>query len=370
MVFFVIRDFRRSWILFVSAGLAALYTWLKLNIDDWPDYLDDGISTFISGSSAVLAFVLSFQLGHALSMHSGGVSAFNGICGDLLAFALHLVALSADDPEIKDSKRFIQAKKNIRDLLLSAPGMFKWNMRPEGVNIDLVQVKDDGGGNSVKLYERNEKMYCLLKRYMSIGPIEALMLALGNEIHTIRESGALDGAQETVLMAKWEHIYSNYGAITGAATPPPMLDWFLYITLAIYTILMPYEFANLNYHGTYLAFFTSYFYLGLWIASRGVGDPFQSTDDFETVTGAASGIQQAIEEMFKREASLSLDDDACSVSPNAVIEIEKDVSVNGARKNINKNQLRNQLEKNSTGANYVSTRSDNKLQEKGRDLHW
>ena len=368
-MFFVIRDIRRSWVLFVAAGLAALYTFLKKDITDWPTYLDDGISLFVTASSGVLAFVLSFQLSLALSKNAGGIAAFNGICGDLLAMAMHVVALSSDDPQIKDSQKFVAAKRNLRDLLLAAPGMFKWNMRPAGINIDLVQVKQDGD-QSVKLYERNEKMYCLIKRYMSIGGVEALMLAIGNELHTIRESGALDGAQETVLMAKWEHIYANYGAITGVASPPKLIDWFLYVTLAIYIIFMPYEFAGMEYHGVYLAFFTAYFYLGLWIATQRVGDPFAEgidASEFDTVTAPAKAIQDAIEEMFKRESALSLDDNACESTAEAVLTIAKDA---GLRKNITQEQLRNEVEMNSSSVNYVSTVPDKQLQKNSKKLHW
>ena len=366
-MFFVIRDFRRSWVLFVAAALGALYTFLKKEITDWPTFLDDGISMFVTASSGVLAFVLSFQLSFALSQNSVGIAAFNGIAGDLLAMAMHTVALSSDDPEIKDSAKFIQAKKNLRDLLLAAPGMFKWNMRPAGINIDLVQVKQNGD-QSVKLYERNERMYCLLKRYMSIGGIEALMLALGNELHTIRESGALDGAQETVLMAKWEHIWSNYGTLTGAANPPSLINWFLYVTLSIYIIFMPYEFASMEYHGIYLSFFTAYFYLGLWIASQRVIDPFAEGIDpaeFDTVTGAAKSIQDAIEEMFSREAALSLDDDACKETADAVLSMPREV-----RKNISQEQLRHDVEMNTSSVNYVSTHAENVLRQNSNKLHW
>ncbi len=364
-MFFVLREFRRSWIILAAAGLAALYTYIKQEVTEWPEFLDTGINTFVTASSGILAFVLSFQLSAALGKSAAGIAGFNSICGDLLAFAMHIVSLSNDDPAIKNSGKFIQAKKNVRDLLLAAPGMFKWRMRKAGVDIDLVQVKQTGDA-SVKLYERNEKMYCLLKRYMSIGSIEALMLALSNELHTIRESGALDPAQETVLMAKWEGIYGAYGGLTGVAKPPPMLDWFLYITLAIYVIFMPYEFADMEYHGIYLAGLTAYFYLGLWIAGTTIGDPFREGIDpaqFETVTGAAKGIQDAIEEMFKRESELSLDDDNCEQETTAITVI------GNSREPINSLKKSN-LEMDTSNVNYVSTHSDDSLQTQSKRLHW
>ena len=367
-MFFVLREFRRSWIILAAAGLAALYTYIKQEVTDWPEFLDTGISTFVTASSGILAFVLSFQLSDALAKSAGGIAGFNSICGDLLAFAMHIVSLSNDDPAIKNSGKFIQAKKNVRDLLLAAPGMFKWRMRKSGVDIDLVQVKQTAGGASVKLYERNEKMYCLLKRYMSIGSIEALMLALSNELHTIRESGALDPAQETVLMAKWEGIYAAYGGLTGIAKAPPMLDWFLYITLAIYVIFMPYEFAEMEYHGVYLAALTAYFYLGLWIAGTTIGDPFREGIDpaqFETVTGAAKGIQDAIEEMFKRESELGLDEDNCQTARQESTAI----TVTGNSREPNSFE-KSSLEMDTSNVNYVSTHSDNSLQEQSKRLHW
>ena len=131
---------------------------------------------------------------------------------------------------------------------------------------------------------------------------------------------------------------------------------------------MPYEFASMEYHGIYLSFFTAYFYLGLWIASQRVIDPFAEGIDpaeFDTVTGAAKSIQDAIEEMFSREAALSLDDDACEKTSDAVLSMPRDV-----RKNISQDQLRHDVEMTTSNVNYVSTHSENVLRQNSNKLHW
>ena len=187
LMFYIIRSYRQSWLLLVPAVAAALFVYLKENVDDWPDFLDDSVATVVGAATGLLAFILSLNLNTALTRNADGNANFNAFCGDVLAFGMFVCGLTVDDKE--DEEKFETVRNNIRDLLLAAPQVCKWTFR-DGVDVDLIAVRlkgrtSDGQRMSEKLYERNKKMYCLLKQYYDIGAMEAVMLALGNEMQNL-----------------------------------------------------------------------------------------------------------------------------------------------------------------------------------------
>lgn len=332
-MFYIVRSIRYSWILIVVPALAALYTFLYKETDIFPKgddeedkWFDNAVITTVAGATATLSFILGITLNGAMNKNSEGISLFNAFSGDLLAFAMHLLALS--DDEKKDSEEYLRARTNIRDLLLAAPGILKWSFRKKGVAVDLVQVKQLSNGQSVKLSQQNPAMYCALKRYNSIGSVEALMLVLGNEIEKLSKADLSGETTLPTLIEKWEGLYASYGNLGNLLTykPPALFAWWLGVCLALYMLLLPYTFVpSAGYHSIYLSFIVSYFFLGSYIGLQRLGDPFQEgiadTGEFATVTKAAKTAQEVIEELFIQEGSYGLDDIVCDDLPEGAKSI-------------------------------------------------
>lgn len=334
-MFYILRAYQYSWILLLVPALAAVYAYLHQNTDFFPKgeedadkWFDDAIAVIVTAATATLSFILSMTLSGAMNKNSQGIAMFNAFTGDLLAFAMHLLALSEDDK--KNIEGYVQSRKNIRDLLLAGPGILKWSFRGKGVLIDLVQVKQRADGTSVKLSERNRSMYCAIKRYSSLGGVESFMLVLANEIEKLKKAG-LDG--ETVLPAlirKWENLYASYGSLGNLFgwKPPALFSWWLQVCLYIYLLLMPYTFVpSAGYHAVYLSFVVSYFFLGAYVGLQKLGDPFaegiSETGDFATVTDAARTAQETIEALFLAESKDGIDDVVCDLPEGTqAVEVE------------------------------------------------
>ena len=322
-MFYIIRSYRQSWLLLVPAVAAALFVYLKENVDDWPDFLDDSVATVVAAATGLLAFILSLNLNTALTRNADGNANFNAFCGDVLAFGMFVCGLTVDDD--KEEEKFEVVKNNIRDLLLAAPQVCKWTFR-DGVDVDLIPVRlkgrtSNGQRMSEKLYERNKKMYCLLKEYYDIGAMEAVMLALGNEMQNLTAMNNFgdDNAFHTALIGKWENIYSSYGTLGNifGYNHPVVLDWLLNICLGLYLILMPYGLVEAKYHAIWLSFVVAYFFLGLYIVAGQIANPFVSsnpngTAQFATVGAAAEATQKAVESLFQKDRAIGLDDIDCS----------------------------------------------------------
>lgn len=322
-MFYVIRAYRQSWMLLVAAILGGLYVFLKENIEDWPTFLDDSIAIVVASATGLLGFILSFNLSTALSRNADGNSNFNAFCGDCLAMGMFVCGLTVDVGVEKE--KFEKTKDNIRDLLLAAPQVCKYTFRG-GVKVDLIPVQLKGRAStgermSEKLYERNEKMYCLIKQYADIGVMEAIMLALGNEMQNLTaiEAFGPDDTAHMALVGKWENIYSSYGNLGNmfGYEFPAVLDWLLNICLGIYVVLMPYGLVEAKYHAIWLSFIVAYFFLGLHIVAGRIGNPFAAGSpgakaEFATVGAAAEAAQLAIEALFRNERTVGLDDIECS----------------------------------------------------------
>ena len=322
-MFYIIRSYRQSWMLVLAALLAGVYVYLKDNVDEWPDFLDDSIAVVVASATGLLGFILSFNLSAALSRNADGNANFNAFCGDCLAMGMFVCGLTIDDEDV-DKEEFEKVKRNIRDLLLAAPQVCKYTFRG-GVLVDLIPVKlrgrdSRGDRMSEKLYERNKRMYCLIKEYQDIGSMEAIMLALGNEMQNLTAMKVFgeDHTFHTALIGKWENIYGSYGNLGNmfGYTFPLVLDWLLNICLGLYIVLMPYGLVEAKYHAVWLSFVVSYFFLGLHIVAGRIGDPFQAGSpgakaEFATVGAAAEATQKAIAALFEKDGTIGLDDIDC-----------------------------------------------------------
>ena len=336
-MFYILRAYQYSWILLLVPALAALYVYLYENTaffpqgdDDADKWFDNAITVVVTAATATLSFILSMTLSGSMNKNSQGIAMFNAFTGDLLAFGVHLLALSDDDKKSDD--QYIRARKNIRDLLLAGPGILKWSFRKKGVLVDLVQVKENADGSSVKLSERNRLMYCAIKRYSSLGGVEAYMLVLANEIEKLAKAGLSAETTLPTLIAKWEALYGSYGNLGNLLgwKPPALFSWWLSVCLYIYLVLMPYSFVpTTGYHSVYLSFIVSYFFLGAYVGLQKLGDPFaegiSETGEFATVTKAAKSAQEAIEALFTTEGADGLDDIVCDLPDGAeAVQIELD----------------------------------------------
>ena len=325
-MFYIIRAYRYSWILLLVPVLAILYAYLHKNTEVFPKgddkWFDSAVSTVVAAATTTLSFILSMTLSGSMNKNSKGIAMFNAFTGDRLAFGMHVLALSND--EKKDDVIYVKTRKNIRDLLLAGPGILKWSFRGKGVLIDLVQVKQNADGSSVKLSERNRAMYCALKQYSSLGGVESYMVVLANEIEKLKKAG-LDGTTTLqTLISKWENLYSTYGSLGNLFgwKPPALFSWWLSVCLYIYLALMPYSFVpTAGYHAAYISFIVSYFFLGAYVGLQKLGDPFaegiSETGEFATVTAAAKTAQETIEALFVKEALSGLDDIVCELPDGA-----------------------------------------------------
>jgi hypothetical protein len=251
---------------------------------------------------SALSFLLAMQLNAALKNNQLGVAQFGKLCENLVRVATQLCA--AQNVQL-------QELRNIQDILQMLPGLIKHTFRQDA-DIDQLFIeiirRPDGSDNYKLLKEHNPTVYRLIEHVLQHDNQDrGLTLFQSTMLVLLKEITRLKSTEKTLSTKAWSASYEMYGTVNNMFKneTPEMLKWFMNISMATFIAIMPVQFIDIGLVWACIGtFMISYFFMGLWIASRRVGNPFVSKQGsvFPTVTAESRRTTRTVMAVF-REAS-------------------------------------------------------------------
>ena len=120
----------------------------------------------------------------------------------------------------------------------------------------------------------------------------------GEEVDPVRKS----------LLGTWNRVYGSWGNMSNISSyvPPTIFTYVLNVALILYVIILPLTVSDQGLNAIWMVAVISYFFLGLNIAGKKVGNAFAASEDatgFQNVTGSQKAATHAIEQVwFSKEA--------------------------------------------------------------------
>lgn len=281
-------------ILFVPPLISILYFYVATPSQE----LAEALSSVFGYMVAVLAFLLAFQLDGALESNADGIRHFNQMCSTLVVMSIGLCAVP-----FEDNPKNHQLLMNVQHLSACLPGLVKWHFRSD-VEVDKLYVSNKDG-DIVYLKDANPQMYCKILRYASsLSTFEGVMYELGSNLELLTDS-------KSAPLKSWYKVQDAWKSINDVfkTDDPIMVEWFMNVCMLVFVILLPIQFVSLSLSWNMACSFTiSYFFLGLWIASRKVDNPFVENAGavFPTVSEDANKAANNINSIFNYQHEYSL----------------------------------------------------------------
>jgi hypothetical protein len=311
-------------ILFIPPILSCFYFWLYTEIKETAisnakDECDPGDDACLTAAESedplsnmrlslkftfnymvsALSFLLAMQLNSALKNNQVGIAQFGKLCENLVRVGTQLCA--AEEVQL-------QELKNIQDILQMLPGLIKHTFRQDA-NIDQLFVEiirlPDGSDSHKLLKENNPQVYNSIRHVLNHDEHDrGLTLFQSTMLVLLKEISKLKTTEKTLSTKAWGAAYEMYGTVNNMfkSETPELLKWFMNISMATFILIMPVQFIELDLFWACLGtFMISYFFMGLWIASRRVGNPFVSKQGavFPTVTSEARRTTRTIMAVFR-----------------------------------------------------------------------
>jgi len=273
--------------LFAPPTIAILFFYLDRPTDELSAALESVFGYMI----AVLSFLLAFQLNAALASNADGIRHFNGMCSTLVVMSIGICAVP-----FEKNKKNEELMQNIRHLSACLPGLVKWHFRHE-VEVDKLYVRLSPDGTYIYLKDVNPKIYCKIRKYAeTLNIFETVMYELGSNLEL------LTGEKSSTLKS-WYKVQDEWKLINDVfkAEDPVMVSWFMNVCMVAFIILLPVQFISLTLIWNMVCSFSvSYFFLGLWIASRRIDNPFveNAGSVFPTVSEDAANVNKDINSVF------------------------------------------------------------------------
>lgn len=295
--FYIIRQFPHMLTLFVPPFISVVYKYMITPDENLLESFRNVFGYMIS----VLSFLLATQLQAALKSNALGVQRFNNVCRTLIMTSVEFCSM-------QDTAWDEHTMHNIRGILSCFPGLIKWHFR-KSVNVDLLFTSMEVvNGKKVYHYlkDTTPEVYCELKQYTpDLGEFASVMYILGNQIEKLNNG-------KSSSTSAWHKIYTIWGSINDIFNneDPDMVKWFMNVCMLTFIFLLPIQFIELGLFWSMISsFLVSYFFLGLWIASRKVGNPFLENVGavFPTVTDDAIKTVKSINAIFKNRRDKPLD---------------------------------------------------------------
>ena len=113
------------------------------------------------------------------------------------------------------------------------------------------------------------------------------------------------------LLATWNRIYGSWGNMSNISgyTPPSIFSYVLDVALLLYSIMLPLTLYKQGLNAIWMVATVSYFFLGLNIAGKRVGNAFVSSEDaaggFQNVTGSQKTATIAIGQVWGAKEGLA-----------------------------------------------------------------
>lgn len=285
----------------------------------WTDTAHTMITGIISGT---LGFLLPLYLNDAMDKNKVGNTLYEAFCGDVVALGWEMTVFGSKDGEIdrtKYSREVNEEYEKVFAIMRTMPQTLKHIFRGDFNYEKMLDVKDTKNYNTPLMMKIVDK----LRELDTTGEhvIESTMFLLMHHIRklmnleyearteeNIKKSDSRQGAM-TVLMKKWNDIYSSYGSLSSLSLYkiPILFEFVLYSALSFYVILLPWSFSDRNSWNVFIVFIIVYFFFSLAAAARIIQNPFLSNDIdgdgvndinvFQTVSKAAKDATQLINDI-------------------------------------------------------------------------
>ena len=282
-----------------------LWTWIVVTyLVEEGEELPFDTSTVFGILTATLGFILPLQLNAALGKNHSCIDNYNAFCGDVLAFAWECVGLTKGD-KVLDSKS--AELQNIFHILVAMPALVKHHFRgtvdmTKATTLTKLKLIDPLGTEKqrelhalyVQLIQGNQDGMC---------EVEICFMKLLDYVKDFANDNPVDPVRRS-LLGTWNRVYGSWGNMSNISsyTPPVIFSYVLDVALLLYSIMLPLTIYNQGLNAIWMVAAVSYFFLGLNLTGKRVGNAFVSTEDatgFQNVTGSQKTATNAIAQVWK-----------------------------------------------------------------------
>ena len=290
---------------FLIIGLQSVWTWvLVTQLVEEGDELPFDVSSVFNILTATLGFILPLQLSAALTKNHSCLDNYNALCGDVLAFAWECVSLTKGNKVLESKSAEL---KKIFHILVALPVMVKHHFRG---TIDMTRVKtlEDAAlinGNGATSQQELQALYQTIivnGEKEGMGEVEVCFMKLLDYIKDYAGDDPVDPVRRSLLFT-WNRVYGSWGNMSNISgyTPPSIFTYVLDVALLLYSAMIPLTLYQEGLNAIWMVAIISYFFLGLNIAGKKVGNAFVATGDstgFQNVTPSQKTATKAIGQVW------------------------------------------------------------------------
>lgn len=290
---------------FLIIGLQSVWTWLVVTqLVEEGDELPFDVSSVFNILTATLGFILPLQLNTALTKNHSCLDNYNALCGDVLAFAWECVSLTKGNKVLESKSAEL---KKIFHILVALPAMVKHHFRG---TMDMTRVKtlEDAAlinGNGATSQQELQALYQTIivnGEKEGMGEVEVCFMKLLDYIKDYAGDDPVDPVRRSLLFT-WNRVYGSWGNMSNISgyTPPSIFTYVLDVALLLYSAMIPLTLYQEGLHAIWMVAIISYFFLGLNIAGKKVGNAFVATEDatgFQNVTPSQKTATKAIGQVW------------------------------------------------------------------------
>ena len=290
---------------FLIIGLQSVWTWVVVTqFVEEGDELPFDVSSVFNILTATLGFILPLQLNAALNKNHACLDNYNALCGDVLAFAWECVSLTKGNKVLESKSAEL---KKIFHILVAIPAMVKHHFRG---TMDMTRIKtlEDAklinGNGAISQQELQALFNTIIVNgdKKGMGEVEVCFMKLLDYVKDYAGDNPVDPVRRS-LLSTWNRVYGSWGNISNisAYTPPSIFSYVLDAALFLYSVMIPLTLYQEGLNAIWMVAIISYFFLGLNIAGKRVGNAFVASEDatgFQNVTGSQKTATKAIGQVW------------------------------------------------------------------------
>ena len=287
-----------------------LWTWIVVTYLVQDGNLPFEVDTVFSILTATLGFILPLQLNAALTKNHSCIDNYNAFCGDVLAFAWECVGLTRGDKLLGDKKDEL---KQIFHILVALPALVKHHFRgtldmTKATSLKEVPLINKNGS------QKQQELDTLYRRLILSGDkgmseVEICFMKLLDYVKDFANGDQVDPVRKS-LLGTWNRVYGSWGNMSNISsyTPPTIFTYVLNVALLMYSVILPLTVYKQGLNAIWMVAIISYFFLGLNIAGKKVGNAFVATenaDGFQNVTESQKTATKSIEQVWEERKGIA-----------------------------------------------------------------
>ena len=296
---------------FAIIATQCLWTWIVVTyfVEEGKDLPFD-TSTVFNVMTATLGFILPLQLSAALNKNHSCIDNYNAFCGDVLAFAWECVGLTKGGKVLETKSAELE---NIFHILVAMPALVKHHFRD---TVDMTQsttladkklIATKGDAKQQELHALYTRL--IMNKKNGMCEVEICFMKLLDYIKDFANDSPVDPVRKS-LLETWNRVYSSWGNMSNISSyiPPTIFSYVLNVALIVYSIILPFTVCKQGVNAIWMVGIVSYFFLGLNIAGKKVGNAFVATEDaagFQNVTGSQKTATIAIAQVWDVRTGLA-----------------------------------------------------------------